>query len=439
MPQVSGSADPRAVITPDAFEVAPQLLGLPLARPLRRGAATLVDLILIGLITLVTRDIGAIVGVLVAMVFVRMAWKTPMTRDLPAALAWAFRFSVGCLGLVILGISFLAFFLIRSGSDLELPVVDATVGDQPVSMPVSDLLSGLQGGIRLAQASSAAEAESAATEMARAALASGMSTDDVEDLLREFVPEDAPWADEADQIIARSLRAAEAPAAPLEADAPGDRQAQEVLDTLSAEGALVAYARMIESPDSASGIDPERLRDRALLAVAADTMLDLETQLRQVTRESERNERTIQDLQTRVDELEQGSGLVRLVRDVIDQLGLAFGWGSIYFAVLLPWWKGQTPGKKLFGVRVLRLDGEPISWWFAFERAGGYAAGFATGLLGFAQVYWDPNRQGIHDKIAGTVVVVDGAPRVPTAGADPSFDAGSSRGDASTRTQRMEE
>ena len=97
---------------------------------------------------------------------------------------------------------------------------------------------------------------------------------------------------------------------------------------------------------------------------------------------------------------------------MIDQLGLAFGWGSIYFAVLLPGWKGQTPGKKLLGVRVLRLDGEPIGWWFAFERAGGYAAGFATGLLGFAQVYWDPNRQGIHDKIAGTVVVREGAPRV---------------------------
>jgi uncharacterized RDD family membrane protein YckC len=25
--------------------------------------------------------------------------------------------------------------------------------------------------------------------------------------------------------------------------------------------------------------------------------------------------------------------------------------------------------------------------------------------LGFAQVYWDANRQGIHDKITGTVVV----------------------------------
>ncbi len=73
---------------------------------------------------------------------------------------------------------------------------------------------------------------------------------------------------------------------------------------------------------------------------------------------------------------------------------------------------GQTLGKRLLGVRVMRLDGEPINWWVGFERAGGYAAGFATGLLGFAQVYWDANRQAIHDRIVGTVVVREGAERI---------------------------
>jgi uncharacterized RDD family membrane protein YckC len=75
-------------------------------------------------------------------------------------------------------------------------------------------------------------------------------------------------------------------------------------------------------------------------------------------------------------------------------------------------WKGQTVGKRLMGIRVLRLDGGSINWWLAFERSGGYAAGLATGLLGFLQVYWDANRQGIHDRIAGTVVVVDGGERL---------------------------
>ncbi|HSH76187.1 MAG TPA: RDD family protein, partial [Longimicrobiales bacterium] len=96
----------------------------------------------------------------------------------------------------------------------------------------------------------------------------------------------------------------------------------------------------------------------------------------------------------------------------LDELGFGFGWASVYLTVMLSWWRGQTIGKRLFRIRVLRLDGEPITWWVAFERAGGYAAGLATGLLGFAQVYWDANRQAIHDRIVGTVVVLDAAPKV---------------------------
>lgn len=46
-----------------------------------------------------------------------------------------------------------------------------------------------------------------------------------------------------------------------------------------------------------------------------------------------------------------------------------------------------------------------MGWWDAFGRFGGYAAGLATGLLGFLQVFWDPNRQALHDRVAGTVVI----------------------------------
>ena len=106
------------------------------------------------------------------------------------------------------------------------------------------------------------------------------------------------------------------------------------------------------------------------------------------------------------------AGLLGNLRGFIDELGFGFGWASLYLTFMLSWWKGQTVGKRLLGIRVLRLDGEPVTWWTAFERAGGYAAGFATGLLGFAQVYWDANRQAIHDRIVGTVVVREGAPKV---------------------------
>ena len=39
------------------------------------------------------------------------------------------------------------------------------------------------------------------------------------------------------------------------------------------------------------------------------------------------------------------------------------------------------------------------------RRYGGYAAGMATGGLGFLQMIWDVNRQGIQDRTAHTVVV----------------------------------
>lgn len=105
--------------------------------------------------------------------------------------------------------------------------------------------------------------------------------------------------------------------------------------------------------------------------------------------------------------------LVRFVRNISEDLGLAFGFGTIYLTVFTAWWKGRTPGKRLLGLRVLQLDGRPLGWWASFERAGGYAAGLATGLLGFAQILWDPNRQAIHDRISATVVVLDGRPPVP--------------------------
>ncbi|MND03597.1 hypothetical protein D3C83_234990 [compost metagenome] len=44
----------------------------------------------------------------------------------------------------------------------------------------------------------------------------------------------------------------------------------------------------------------------------------------------------------------------------------------------------------------------------AFTRYGGYAAGLATGSIGFLRLLWDPNLQAIEDKIAGTVVVKAG-------------------------------
>ncbi len=95
------------------------------------------------------------------------------------------------------------------------------------------------------------------------------------------------------------------------------------------------------------------------------------------------------------------------LQGLIEDLGIGFGWAAFYFTVFTAIWHGQTPGKKLLRIRVIQLDGTALSIWDSFGRYGGYGAGIATGLLGFAQIYWDPNRQAIHDKISATIVIND--------------------------------
>lgn len=99
--------------------------------------------------------------------------------------------------------------------------------------------------------------------------------------------------------------------------------------------------------------------------------------------------------------------VVNWVKGVIADLGLGFGWAALYYSAFTAWWQGHTPGKRLLRIRVLKLDGSSLTLWESFGRYGGYGAGVATGLLGFLQVYWDPNRQAIQDKISETLVICD--------------------------------
>jgi uncharacterized RDD family membrane protein YckC len=89
----------------------------------------------------------------------------------------------------------------------------------------------------------------------------------------------------------------------------------------------------------------------------------------------------------------------------VESVGVSFGWGFVYFSLLPAWWNGQTLGKKLFRLRVVELTGRPLTVMRCLRRYGGYAAGMATGGLGFLQALWDVNRQGIQDRVAHTVVV----------------------------------
>lgn len=93
------------------------------------------------------------------------------------------------------------------------------------------------------------------------------------------------------------------------------------------------------------------------------------------------------------------------VSEALDEVGASFGWGIVYFSLVPAFWRGQTIGKRLFRLQVLELTGQEMTVMRSLKRYGGYAAGMATGGLGFTQMLWDPNRQAIQDRAAHTVVV----------------------------------
>ena len=72
---------------------------------------------------------------------------------------------------------------------------------------------------------------------------------------------------------------------------------------------------------------------------------------------------------------------------------------------------GQTLGKKALGIRVMRIaDNRPpeLGWSILRSLAHGFESFFAlcmVGWIGFLWPLWDPQKQALHDKIAGTIVI----------------------------------
>ena len=113
----------------------------------------------------------------------------------------------------------------------------------------------------------------------------------------------------------------------------------------------------------------------------------------------------IQELEAALADARKPVPLRRQFRQWWESMGAKLGWGIVYFSLLPAWWGGQTVGKKIVRIRVLELTGQPMTVLRCLKRYGGYAAGMATGGLGFAQMLWDPNRQALQDKAAHTAVV----------------------------------
>ena len=139
----------------------------------------------------------------------------------------------------------------------------------------------------------------------------------------------------------------------------------------------------------------------------------LRAELAKLAEDNEELRRREHELSAQVEaERNKPVSILARARAVAEDIGITFFWSTLYFTTFIGLFRGRTPGKRLLGLRVVRLDGGRLSVWNAFERHGGYLAGTATGLLGFLQVFWDPNRQAIQDKIAGTVVIREGQPKI---------------------------
>jgi uncharacterized RDD family membrane protein YckC len=84
---------------------------------------------------------------------------------------------------------------------------------------------------------------------------------------------------------------------------------------------------------------------------------------------------------------------------------------SFYIVLLISYFtyfhgiNGRTPGKMLLGLQVLSVDGNPVSFGIAFLRSVGYLVS-AIFYIGFIWVAFDHKKQGWHDKIAATVVII---------------------------------
>ena len=77
----------------------------------------------------------------------------------------------------------------------------------------------------------------------------------------------------------------------------------------------------------------------------------------------------------------------------------------VYFWSAMGPWPGQTPGMKILNLKVIRTDGSNLDLVQGLLRYVGLIISFLVIFIGVIWVAFDPNKQGWHDKIAGTYVI----------------------------------
>lgn len=93
-----------------------------------------------------------------------------------------------------------------------------------------------------------------------------------------------------------------------------------------------------------------------------------------------------------------------LLESVLAVLTLGIGY-LIWLVIVMA--QGQTPGKQLMGLRVVRADGTPATWGLMFGR--GFCklitGWFPLVIISFIMMLSDSDHRAIHDRMVSTIVI----------------------------------
>ncbi|ABO24247.1 RDD family protein [Shewanella loihica] len=366
------SKDPKTIVTPFAFHVAPELLYTPLASPLKRGLAMLIDGLLISVLA---EQAGALFILLVGLTLV----IERRSHQLGKALKWGLYLAMLLMTIWVTSDNIISYGDADKGKDGEK--VAQTTGQQAESLNALKVMPQI---IALSLCEEASCADEKLTKLLSAMDSLEASDREKVALASQLIDELSLPSQEKQALMQRLKQAYPNGFAVKQGEVKQDAVKPEALQqealkqetvkqsTVEQEASESSQQALMDEP-AALGIDPDKLDEE--------------------------------------EDKPSPYSLLEWAKGILNDLGLGFGWAAFYFTIFTAWFDGQTLGKKLLNIRVVPLDASSISLWDAFGRYGGYGAGFATGLLGFLQIYWDANRQAIQDKISETVVVDLSKPR----------------------------
>ncbi len=100
---------------------------------------------------------------------------------------------------------------------------------------------------------------------------------------------------------------------------------------------------------------------------------------------------------------------IRLGAMLMDIMLLVFvSWGLAILVYFIGFWiwRGQTLGQMATHIKVVRADGQPMDLGVATLRFVGLLVCGLTLGIGFLFILFDERKRGLHDRIAGTYVIL---------------------------------